>query len=45
MSLSLLAQGGLVRFGETGSRRVKRFRLGEIGGMTTKASSRNWSSW
>ena len=45
MSLALLAQGSLVRFGERGSRRVKWFRLGEIGGMTTKASSRDWSSW
>ena len=45
MSLALLAQGGPVRFGERGSRRVKWFRLGEIGGMTTKASSRDWSSW
>jgi hypothetical protein len=40
MSLALLAQGGLVRFGERGSRRVKWFRLGEI---TTKASSRDRS--
>ena len=32
MSLALLAQGGLVRFGERGSRRVKWFRLGERGG-------------
>jgi hypothetical protein len=45
MSLALLAQGGLVRFGERGSRRVKWSRLGEIRGMTTKASSRDWSSW
>jgi len=29
----------------TGSRREKWFRLGEIGGMATKASSRDWSSW
>jgi hypothetical protein len=43
MSLALLAQGGLVRFGERGSRRVQWF--GEIGGMTTKASSRDRSSW
>ena len=32
MSLALLAQGGLVRFGERGSRRVQWFRLGERGG-------------
>jgi len=45
MSLALLAQGSLVRFGDRGSRRVKWFRLGELGGMTTKASSRDRSSW
>ena len=45
ISLALLAQGGLVRFGERGSRRVQWFRLGERGGMTTKASSRDWSPW